>query len=161
MTIAPHLPLQHYYKDALDGDVQDFHLLKSPAVNSIQDKRVLSFFHMTLALRLPTCIQRCLSSIACHEILPPSGTFPFLSPLSHSMQIADFSLYCHNNKQQFSHAEQPLLEVTILHLRKQANPCFFMGTSLSSTMGENISASNLPPHHYLYLENSLSNAACP
>ena len=116
MTLAPHLPLQHSYKDALDGDVQDFYLLKSSTVNSIQDKRVLSSCHMALALRLPTCIPCCLSSIASHKILPPSGDFPFLSPLSHSLQMADCSLYCHNN-QPFSHAELPMLEVTILHLR--------------------------------------------
>lgn len=38
MTLVPPLPLQHSYKDALAGDVQDFYLLKSSTVNSIQDK---------------------------------------------------------------------------------------------------------------------------
>lgn len=129
MTLVPPLPLQHSYKDALAGDVQDFYLLKSSTVNSIQDKRVLSSCHITLVLRVPTCIPSCLSSIANHRILPPSGDFPFLSLLSHSLQI-DFSLYCHKNEQQFSHAEQPTLEVTILHLRgEETNPkhLFFYG----------------------------------
>lgn len=122
MTLVPPLPLQHSYKDALAGDVQYFYLLKSSTVNSIQDKRVLSSCHITLALRVPTCIPSCLSSIANHKILPPSSDFPFLSPLSHSLQI-DFFLCCHKNKQQFRHAEQHTLEVTILHLRgEETNP---------------------------------------
>lgn len=71
---------------------------------------------MMLALRVLTCIPCCLLSIANLKILP-SGDFSFLSSLSHSLQTAECSHYCHNNKQQFSYTQQPMVEVTILHLR--------------------------------------------